>query len=258
MIDKESLFARGGYEQPYQNEKDYIEEMFLSGIFNSLDSVVFRGGTSISKFYGSVRFSDDLDFSFVQDKAQQNVAGVLEKVIKSLSEWYPIKIMRRTNSAGMLTYELSIRGPLFETLNKYQHLKIEIDKKASVVETIGRFRRNPKYDDLRPYLALVMSEKEILAEKVVALLFRRNLKARDLYDIYYLVNKNVEIKVGLIDRKMKEYGHTFSSERLHKRLMGISKIWEKELRRLLPSKGFVDYEIAKDAVVASFTKAALI
>ena len=258
MIDKDSLFAQGGYGQPYQNEKDYIEEMFLSGIFNSLDSVVFKGGTSISKFYGSVRFSDDLDFSFVQDKAQQNIEGVLEKVIHNLSDEYPIRIMRKTNSAEMLTHELSIRGPLFETLGKYQHLKIEIDKKASVIETVGRFRRDPKYYDLKPYLALVMNEKEILAEKVVALLFRRNLKARDLYDIYYLVGRNVEIRLSLVDRKMKGYGHTFSSERLHMRLGDISKIWEKELRRLLPSKDFVDYEIVKEAVIASFAKASLI
>ena len=138
MIDKDSLFAQGGYGQPYQNEKDYIEEMFLSGIFSSLDSVVFKGGTSISKFYGSVRFSDDLDFSLMQDRTQQNIDEVLEKVIHNLSNECPIRIMRKTNSAEMLAHELSIRGPLFETLNKHQHLKIEVDKQASVIETFLR------------------------------------------------------------------------------------------------------------------------
>jgi len=34
-----------------------------------------------------------------------------------------------------------------------------------------------------------MNEKEILAEKTVALLYRHNLKARDLYDAFFAIER---------------------------------------------------------------------
>jgi predicted nucleotidyltransferase component of viral defense system len=258
MLDKDSLLAASHYEQPYQKEKDYIEEMFLAGIYDRFDNLIFKGGTALSKFYDSVRFSDDLDFSLAEKKESEKIGATLEKMVGELSVDYPIKVMRRMDTPDATTYELSIRGPLFEMLNKYQHLKIEISKNASVVETANTFRRNPIYEDLKPYLAIVMSLKEILAEKTEALLFRHNLKARDLYDLYFLLQKGTEIKVSLIDRKMREQGHTFTVERFIRRVDVVAEIWEKELRRLLPKDKFVAYNTVKKSVIDGFRTASIL
>ncbi len=45
-------------------------------------------------------------------------------------------------------------------------------------------------------VAVVMNRKEILSEKIVALLFRHNVKARDLYDIYFLAKSGVDFEVS--------------------------------------------------------------
>ncbi len=258
MIDKESLLAAWHYDQPYQAEKDYIQEMALSGIFNYMGSIVFKGGTALSKFYGSPRFSDDLDFSVVPGTIIGRLAKEVDRVVGSLNDEYSTRVMRKKNAKDMLVWELSIRGPLFGMLNKYQHLKIEIDKNSSVRETLGKVRRNPVYKDLRPYLALVMNEKEILAEKVVALLFRHNIKARDLYDLSFLLGKRVYVDAGLIDEKMREHGHMFSSERFHSRVDMLTKIWDRELKRLLPKDKFIGYKTAKATVVEGFTEAGMV
>ena len=68
VIGKEELLETANFEQPYQKEKDYIEELFLAEIYEEADELVFKGGTAMSKFYGSTRFSDDLDFSVVPKK----------------------------------------------------------------------------------------------------------------------------------------------------------------------------------------------
>ncbi len=259
MIDKETLLKTGAYEQPYQKEKDYMEELFLGEIYTSSANLVFKGGTAISKFYGSVRFSDDLDFSIASDHdGKNNVHSELASVVDKLSGEYPLKIMREKNNKDMLVYELSIRGPLFETLNRYQHLKIEVDRNASVIGRTDVFRRNPVYPDLKPYVAVVMGRKEILAEKVVALLFRHNMKARDLYDIYYLLQNGTAVEVSMIDRKMMEYGHTFTYNRLSERIKGIDDIWNKELRRLLPEDKFIQFGVAKEYTMKRFGDAGLI
>ncbi len=259
MIDKEILLKTDIYKDIYQKEKDYIQELFLSEICENADGLIFKGGTAISKFYGSARFSDDLDFSIVetQDK-RMALSATLNKIITKLSKEYPIKIMRTKNNKDMLVYELSIRGPLFEILNKYQHLKIEIDKNASTISKANVFRKNSIYPDLKPYVAMVMSEKEILAEKVVALLFRHNIKARDLYDLYFLLQNGTSIEVILVDKKMKQYGHTFSINKLLERMKFISKIWDKELQRLLPKDKFVEYKNAAKYVNERFKEVGLI
>lgn len=259
MIDKDVLLKTDIYKDIYQKEKDYIQELFLSEICENASELIFKGGTAISKFYGSTRFSDDLDFSIAgaQDK-RTTLSATLDNVIAELSNEYPIKLMRKKNNENMLVYELSIRGPLFEMLNKYQHLKIEVDKNASTVSRTKVFRRDPIYPDLKPYVATVMSEKEILAEKVVALLFRHNIKARDLYDIYFLLQSGIGIEVSLVDKKMREYGHTFSIDRLSERMKSVGRIWDKELRRLLPEDKFVEYKNVAEYVNGHFKGVGLI
>lgn len=254
MIDKNELLKTSVYEQPFQKEKDYIQEMFLMEIFNATGGLVFKGGTALSKFYGSARFSDDLDFSTIQSGQTEK----LDKMIDKLSKNHPLKIMRRKNNTQMLSYELSIRGPMFEMLDKYQHLKIEVDKNASVTTKTNIFHRNPAYEDLRPYVAVVMSEKEILAEKTVALLFRKNTKARDLYDIHFLIKKDVKIEAAMTDKKMKEHGHVFTKDQFLNRIKNLKNVWNKELPRLLQEKNFVTYNAAEKLVTEQFQKAGLI
>ena len=258
MIENDELLKTSIYEQPYQKEKDYMEELFLDGIYAATDELVFKGGTALSKFYNSIRFSDDLDFSPMHEDGVDKLPALLDSVMDKISKEYPLKIMRRKNNADMLVYELSVRGPLFEMLNKYQHLKIEIDKKDSVLGQTEVFRRNPAYVDLKPYIAVVMNRKEILSEKIVALLFRHNAKARDLYDIYFLAKGGVDFEVSMIDKKMKEYGHTFTKDRLFARIEQLGPIWNKELGRLLPENDFVKYEDVKKYLMARFEVAGLI
>ncbi|MDE1871658.1 MAG: nucleotidyl transferase AbiEii/AbiGii toxin family protein [Candidatus Micrarchaeota archaeon] len=251
MMDKRGILKTAYYEQPYQKEKDYINELFLSRIYEKNTGVVFKGGTALSKFYGLPRFSDDLDFSLSKKDADGLISN-LDSIVEDVSKLYPIKLLRKINKKDILAYEISVRGPLFEASNRHQHVKIEIDKNASVIEDPNTIRRNPKYFDLRPYLAVVMKENEILAEKIVALMFRHNVKARDLFDIYFMAKNGTEIKVSLIDRKMKEHGHVFTDERLVKRMDLIRSIWSKELYRLLPKNEFIDYKEARTLVMEGF------
>ncbi len=259
-IDKDALLGSKVYEQPYQQEKDYLQDLFLSAMYNSFDdSPVFKGGTALTKFYGSKRFSDDLDFSINLDRAgAKKVEKGTEEVIGTINASYPSRTLRKMIKEDMMTYELSIRGPLFEMLNKYQHLKIEISRRASVIEKANVMRTNPPYKDLSPYIAVVMPEKEILAEKMVALLFRNSPKARDLYDLYFLMEKGTEIKISLIDKKMHEYGHTFGEDQFGRRMAAIGRIWSKELERLMPKKDFVTFDTADKTVTECLKEANLL
>jgi predicted nucleotidyltransferase component of viral defense system len=259
MIDEETLSVTSNYIEPYQKEKDYLEELFLAEIYGKFaDQLVFKGGTAISKFYGSPRFSDDLDFSLSRrNRDPKRVDVLLNEVISKINKSYSTRILRHSTDNRMTKYEFSVRGPLFEMLRHYQHLKVEINKDDEVAEDPNIINREPGYRDIQTYVAVVMTEAEILAEKVVVLLFRATPKARDLYDLYYLLKKGNEIEVGLVDRKMHEHGHSFDEQQLNRRMATMREIWNKELKRLIPKKGFVSYEEASRTVMKGFKAANL-
>jgi hypothetical protein len=52
----------------------------------------------------------------------------------------------------------------------------------------------------------VESEAEILADKVVALAGRPYLKARDVWDLNWLLQKGVEVDEGMVAQKAERYG----------------------------------------------------
>ncbi len=254
MIDNDTLLNTQYYEHPYQKEKGYLQELLLSFVYRDAAGLVFKGGTALSKFYGLPRFSDDLDFSLLRG-GKTGTARCLDNAVKKASESYSTRVLRRRDKHDILAYELSIMGPLFKTAEKYQHLKLEVDLTSSVIETPAALRRNPRYPDVMPYVALVMKEDEILAEKTHALLFRHTAKARDLFDLYFLLEKGIAIRASLIDKKMREHGQAYSSERLEGRINLLGSVWTRELSRLLPEKEFVGYNEAKNRVLEGFKSA---
>ena len=73
-----------------------------------------------------------------------------------------------------------------------------------------------------------MDEKEILAEKISAV-YSRN-KARDVYDLWFLTKKAVEIDTELIQKKLKNCKLLFSYSELFKKINEKERIWEPELK----------------------------
>ncbi len=261
MISEETLMETTYYEQPYQKEKDYLQEMMLNDIYEEVDdSLVFKGGTALSKFYGSPRFSDDLDFALVKKskKATDIIKERLDLIVSEKRFEYPIRTMRKIMDESKLNYELSIGGPLLGLLNRYQHLKIEVNMKDRVMLPTETFRRDAKYPDIGPYIAVVMSRKEILAEKLHALLFRHNAKARDLFDLYFLIKADTEIDASFINKKIGEQGRKFTTDAFIRRMNVIGGVWDKDLVRLIPKHHWVTYNDANAELTDSLKKAGML
>jgi predicted nucleotidyltransferase component of viral defense system len=106
-----------------------------------------------------------------------------------------------------------------------------------------------EYDDIRPFVISVISREHLLAEKVRALLVRG--KARDLYDLWLLVNQGVNAPEALIQTKLNLYDLAWSKKAWIAGVARVETEWERDLRPLIPQ--FIDFANAKGQVEAALS-----
>lgn len=141
----------------------------------------FKGGTLVYLLYNLPRFSVDLDFDLLKEEKED---FVLEKVGKILEKF------------GTLREKRSKHYTLFFLLSYgsgERQLKVEISKRSS----------GSKFE-LKNYLGipiLAMVKKDIFANKLAALLGRREIANRDIFDIWFFAKEDWSINYELVEER---------------------------------------------------------
>lgn len=165
----------------------------------------FKGGTVCYLLYQLPRFSIDLDFNLLDEKKK---SLVFEKIKKILEKYGKLKEAREK------------RFTLFFLLSygeESKNIKVEISK-----------RKFPGYYEVKNYLGipvLVMKKEDIFAYKLTALLGRREMANRDLFDLWYFLKNNWPLNKELLETLTKDSFQDY----LKKCLKAVEKLNEKYL-----------------------------
>lgn len=184
-------------------EKDYSCSLILQYLFAGKTSLVFKGGTCLSKVYMDFyRLSEDLDLVIpvVADASRnQRQTGMrpVNRMVEDLPEVVPgISIsesFRGHNESRQYIGYIEYRSALIE---RQERVKLEVGLREPLISpsATGLARTivvNPFLD--QPVLPLftvrAMSLKELYAEKVRAALTRKEPAIRDFFDLFYAVRK---------------------------------------------------------------------
>jgi predicted nucleotidyltransferase component of viral defense system len=236
--------------------KDYVITAILEKISEKSysDKLIFKGGTCLKKIYfEETRFSVDIDFTCLED-------GISDKLITDLKTELEYKTIRsvtfdKIKENGRWENSVSYKVK-YKDLNEHPNsVKIDIShREVPILEPEIRNILNPDYDQIPDFKLKVFPLKEILAEKFRAV-FTRNV-ARDVFDVWFLLRKGVEIDLRLVEKKMEIYDDIeFKKDDFINRIEEKRDDWERDLRMLVPeSPGFdivMDY-IEKE--LASFDR----
>jgi predicted nucleotidyltransferase component of viral defense system len=226
MISRETLkdlCRRSGFHL-YQQEKDYLIKLFLYNYFRRYDGAVFKGGTCLRYLYGTGRFSEDIDFNITIGPS-----GFREQVGSTLREIEAVGIdngfLKEELFRDAYTCEIWFHGPLHrgteQTRNK---LRIDAGKRGGMLRA-PRWELIPsEYPETREqFLVQTMDEEELLAEKVRTMLDRR--KGRDMYDVWFLLKKNVRFDPKLMGRK--------GGRRFDASLLPSKREYERDMKKLI-------------------------
>lgn len=213
-------------------EKDYLLEITLFALYHEAGKdLAFKGGTALYKLHSLNRFSEDLDFTLVSHKMKIN--ELLTKVIKKLSD---IGINGRLKEVidykNQKNAQLELKGPLFDGNPKNICLiSINISLKEKPLHKLEQRRIFSHYTDIPAFDVFVMAIDELLAEKMRALLTRD--KARDVYDVWFLLNKGVYLNIKYVNKKLKLYNKTFSKKLFFEKIDEKKRSWVMDLKNLI-------------------------
>lgn len=242
-IDDMRVYAeRLGFKEAYMAEKDYMQELLLREIFSRVsgDRLVFRGGTALAKIYGSGRFSNDLDFVTYKLIDKSALLKNIEHAIKSINDLYETTFTGPETYKEMVGYEIKINGPIFISSKheaSRQTVSIDINMYEKPILAPMSLIRTPIYNDIPPYSLSVKQLEELLLDKVAALLERKRLPARDLYDIWIILRKNPSnLDKGKIKKAYDAYCERCGKidyPTLAARIDMVEKVWKDEISSLI-------------------------
>lgn len=212
-------------------EKLYLQDIILRSIYqHTAKEIVFKGGTALLKLYSLDRFSEDIDFTAAESS---DLPRLLRNIMRDL-ENFGARAEESKKKENEISFSalLGIRGPTYNGNRiSLSFVRVEINKKAQAEHTAVK-HYIPLFPDIPAFEIVALTEEEILAEKLRALLTRD--RARDLYDINHLLNKGVEIMPKLVEKKLEYYNLAFSVERVEKEAEKKRKSWQ-DLKTLVYS-----------------------
>ncbi len=182
-----------------------------------IDSLVFKGGTALRLCYGGPRYSEDLDFvspEELQTQHWQQFEQILKRTVsRSFGCELELQTLRGAGGQRVAVERRQVRVYLPTEMAgqvRTERINIDIAHLPAWDATFRFIRINHPLQTAKPgyseILLQVESEPEILADKAVALAGRPYLKARDIWDVNWLLQKGVQADSDMVAEKAEYYG----------------------------------------------------
>ena len=230
-----------------------LRSMSEVGLF---EKMVFQGGTAIRLCHNGVRYSEDMDFSASESLTNLDLEEFfnhLQDMMADLGfQMEPYKPSKHKDFMGFggprrWSTRVLIPIPNKPDIRNSHFIKIEADDRK-VIEPVTRPVR-VKHDELGQYGPVVVtkSKKELMIDKVIALIDRDNIKWRDVFDIHQLNDslasfddsmmreklslryKNKEVVERLTNHRLKDLSNPDSSRKF---LIEMEPFLPPDLRKI--------------------------
>lgn len=231
-------------------ELDYVLTWVLLAIANSPlhERLAFKGGTALKKVYEpDYRFSEDLDFTLLDDTSNEDLLAAIEVLFPWLRREVNLVLdVRRgeVHQAGNPAVYLNYVGPLRGELGS-RFFKTDLTRDELLLFPPVKAPLQTPYSDCRDRteILLVYSPEEILAEKLCALLGRT--EPRDLFDVHYMLTHqlvDLEAVSFRLSEKMAHKGLDSAAleDVLFRKRDTFDRLWEPRLRGQMPDLPHLD------------------
>ena len=143
-------------------------------------------------------------------------------------------------------------GPLYRGNKETQSfIPLNISLKERVLLEPKKEMIVSMYREIPSFEVFALQEKEIVAEKVRAILTRE--KPRDVYDLWFLITKKqVVFDVDLINKKLRLYNLKFNLNKFIKVIEAKKNLWNMDLKNLIIHE-LPNFAIVKSDIISRIT-----
>ena len=221
---------------------DILRTLSKAGL---LQKLTFMGGTCLRACYGFPRLSEDLDFTGGLDFRKDILSGFGDLLKNNIWQKYNLKadVLDPVKEGGNThTWKVKITTAPERSDLRQQRINIDVCALPSYERRPVMLRNHYGLDTGTSGL-IIMAESlgEILADKIVAVAMRPNrVMNRDLWDIYQLKARNVDLSVDLVKQKLSDRKVDFTrfqqryAERLTRLQTQQQEFWREIPRFLSP------------------------
>lgn len=177
--------------------REYFQQLFLSRLYQEKGSsgLLFKGGTALRIIWQSPRFSEDLDFTGV-DVTVKKIETLMEGALAEIEmEGVQTEIVESKSTSG--GYLAIFQFATSEYKSRIQ-VEVSLRNGKKAMGTAALVQSNL----VVPYTLIHLKEEQLIAEKIQACLTRS--KARDFYDLYFILRSRMAFKEAFIqDKQLK-------------------------------------------------------
>ncbi len=214
--------------------KDYVITVILEQISKGpyLNDLIFKGGTCLKKIYfEETRFSVDIDFTCTRE-------NVTDELLEDLKEKLEDRTIRRITFGDIKEDQgwgdsVSFKLRYYDLNDHPNSVKIDLSfREQPVLKPELKEVLILDYGWIDNFELYVFPLKEILAEKARAIVTRK--AARDVFDLWFLLKRGVELDLGLVEKKMDIYDDEFNVDEFFDKIDEKEGDWERDLMMLVP------------------------
>jgi len=228
-------------EEKYNFTREFLQELVLQILDRRryFKNLAFVGGTALRIVYDLPRFSEDLDFCLI-NKSGFKFPAMLKTIVRELElAGFIVSLSqpkdKTVNSAFIRFERLLFELGLSDHKNEKLFVKLEIDSRppAGYQTEVKLINKNFMFK------IVVYDLASLFAGKLHAILFRKFSKARDYYDLLWLITKKAPVNLKLLNHaakqtENKDYHITMVvlKEMLSNRIRGVN--FNKLKKEILP------------------------
>jgi len=209
------------------NKHKFLLIQILKDVYSDIElsnCLGFKGGTALMFFYDLPRFSVDLDFNLLDKDLEDLVYNKVRKILLKYGSIYD-EAKKHYGPIVVLNYGYGERK-----------LKVEISNRV--------FENRYEIKNLLGINVKVLVQEDLFAHKLCALLDRKGITNRDIFDCWYFMEKRTPINKDIVEARMKmslpEYLQQCIDllESMNDKglLHGIGELMEDSMKKFVQSK----------------------
>jgi predicted nucleotidyltransferase component of viral defense system len=187
-------------------------------------SLGFKGGTALMFFHNLPRFSIDLDFNLLETTTAEQVYAKVKDILLKYGKIHD-EAQKFFGDLLVLDYKYGARN-----------LKIDISHR--------KYEDEYEIKNLLGISIKTMKISDMFVYKLVALLGRKEIADRDIFDCWWFMSRQTAVKTAMIEKLTKQTYSDYMQECIHvmeklpKRslLYGLGELLEQDMKTFVRNK----------------------